>query len=269
MTYNTATSSDDITGIVFVNSDKVGFYNIKTNKKLYENGNYSRIWSIDDKYIHVSPKLPEEGVNVDNIDKKYLPSIASIDHEEIVYTADIYDAYFGASNTKNGTFYKVNSMNELYKVLGDNFKELNVKEDGDTILLRSKYSLEKEGLYVLKNSTINLYNSKGEIVNSYNTSGNVIDVLDGYYLTIENDALYIKDFKDYNKKIIDWNKNYTYFANCSGYYNENELYDENEKRTGYYFIISNDKETYSGIEIYFDPETKTIDNWDIDEINPR
>ena len=63
---------------------------------------------------------------------------------------------------------------------------------------------------------------------------------------------------------MEWKKDYSFHKMLSRYYDE-ELVDEG-KPAGYYFTIEYDKDDGSGVEIYFNPETKETNRYELEEI---
>ncbi len=263
--YDIATNEDEteVIGIIYKDGEKtvdysttydlVGFYNIKLDTKLYEDKNYNYIYSISDKYI---------GATTENEEATQNHLLSTTKEEEILH--------------KYGTCVMYDTEDEFILE-----KEGCIGEQGATIytpdkkvlaqeLSSNEFSIYNKQLYFKQDNKVVIYNIKGNKVKESSNYQEVLDIIENYVVAVNNNKLIISSLdKDFTKELDDWNDEKYYHYMISGYYKENELSNENEKEAGIYLIVGNhgaDSSDSSGIEYYFNPETKEVKQYDLPEI---
>lgn len=235
------------------------YYNIEEDKILYDN-KYDSLEPLNEKYIQAND------VDANEETKVTLYIMDANQEKEIKTFSDAICTRVAGHSSGNGIIYeKIDGcvgLNE-YKLMTENFVFFTDSLSTDA------FDFDKEGNpYVLENNKVIVYDSKGRITKTYAVAGEVKHIFYDYYLTVVEDKLYIKDYNDFSKELGDWGEDYFYHYPISGYYNEDELTNENEKKAGYYFIVETDNkgEMEEGIEYYFNPNTKETNSWELDEI---
>lgn len=234
------------------NNKDNSYYNLTTKKEMYKN-KYNGLSTTFGKYISGYFINEEE-------DEKILLNINE-EKEELHITGvcihyDVYEFndenYFLASegcfDVNTSTIYNTN-------------KNIITEKKVDT----EWYIDDNGNLYVLNNNKIEKYNIKGELLSTSRTYSNPLHLLDEeYILYVEKSNIYISNGKE-STVLGKWEDDFYYHWMISGYYNEGELDNENEKDAGYYFIFQNDG-VESGIEYYFNPKTKQVKKYELEVV---
>ena len=246
---------ENVSGIAFNQNKKVTYYNIDVKSTLYED-KYEELYAINDEYIYGAKGLDEEEPTyyLLNAKKEELPLITKKDA----------CAYFSVKETKDSYFILLNTG----CVGGNSSSIYTSKAERITDYIESELYDIDDNLLVYENNKLKEYNTKGELIKTYEESDSVKSVYKDIYVSLENNALYIKEYTGNKYKLIDWKDGYYFHTMISGYYDEDALQNEQEKAAGYYFIIETGSSNMqsSGIEYYFNPKTKEIKNWELPEI---
>ena len=139
--------------------------------------------------------------------------------------------------------------NELKEILAATWENLWTQDDSGNVKK-------------LENGKILTYDYNGNVIKtSKNAYNNVQQLIKDYIVYVENEKLVISNDNDFTKELGDFKKNYTYHAMISGYYDANELSNENEKEAGIYLVVGlgdseiQDSGMESGIEYYINTKT--------------
>lgn len=241
-------------GITFIKNEKATYYNLDTEKRLYGN-KYSNISSIDGELLNGYKEDEEKAYLLDaNKNKVYLSVDTVCGNFGKVYSGDSY--YVFASLSCIGE--------SVLSIYTSNYKLIAESVSG------AFYEFGKNGHVFIgndKDDTIKEYDITGKEVNSYGESADVLSVHEDLYIIKKNDAIYIKEYTGEEYKLMDWKDEYYYHSMLSRYYEKDELDNENEKEPGYYFIFEYGQfEEGPGIEFYFNPVSKELKSWDLEEI---
>lgn len=250
-------NSKELYGISYVKNDKASYFNLENQELLYENM-YNAFHTISDDYVYAEQNIDDNDVMMHLLngkeEKKPLLSEKGVcvSYSKKEFGNEYYLLLNKGCSWDDITFY----TSDLKKI----FDSVETKY----------YSLNKKGelfIYNDKNKVINKYNFKGEVVNSIKVDGTLESVHEELYLVKKNNAIYIKEYTGNEYKLLDWKEDYYYHSPLSRYYEADELNNEEEKKAGYYFIFQYDSSGEGpGVEFYFDPVTKKIDSWDLEEI---
>lgn len=244
------------------NLEKVsGYYDIKTKKTSFKNEYYSLYPTKHKEYIlgaiYNVGKEEYDGDYVEFIEIKtgnkhfktdnMTPECVELDKKSFS-NKDYYLVYQGCVGEIEYEVYDPNKK----KIGSDDAAYWNIKDDG------YGYYAEKNNVY-----KYNFKESTQELLGTYN---NIMDIIYGYVLYINsNNEVILTDGTD-EYKIHDWEENNYYHSMLSDYY-ENGNISESGKKDGIYIII--EYETISegpGVEYYFDPKTKEIEKYELEEI---
>jgi len=253
-------AGDKIIGIIYGNeiedtsgNETEGFYNISTKEKMYE--------AIYDTLIFYMAGVPEHEdfliATIEDTDTRYL---LSVEKEEILFEGK---GYFEVYGKKDDYFYLQIKQNQDYEdeeILIYN----NNRQKIATVRSEENYYFYNDEMYIVENNLVKKYNSKGELLGTSKTYDNIIQVIRNYIVYKIKDTIILTDFDNsFEKEMFNLeNEKHSYNPYLSDYYyatGDEDLILEEPKKEGLYLII-NDKTSESdiGIEIYFDPVTKTI-----------
>lgn len=250
----------ELYGISYGTEKKQSFYSFENNKVLYK-GKYSEFQAVDRNLISAVLNRDDfEGssylLDARTEKKPYI----SVDN----YCVDFVNKKFGSNYFIEvdigctGLYEKEYYTKDYKKIEGDKSYELSALNDGKLYIGDANKKVVKQ------------YDFDGKIVNNYNVDGELLSVHEDVYVVLKNDILYIKEYNGQEYKLMEWKKEYYYHYGLSGYYEENALYNEEEKAAGYYFIIGygdgNETRNESGVEYFFDYNKKTLKSWKLPEI---
>ncbi len=216
--------SDDETKIVGIiykekNSEYIGYYNLKLNKKMYEN-----------KYTSISKTETEEYLNAYNGGNDKIKSfLLKTDEEKIEIEGREVDS------NSCGTFFEVNKVNNKFFYYEDegcnsfNYEKIysNEKKVIASNVNESMVAIYKDNLYVLDNNTIKKFDVDGNELKSINfNKDNVKQIINNYVIYIDNDNyLSLMNIDDNNEKkqFVKWDSNKLVYDDFSTYYSKEEL----------------------------------------------
>ena len=237
-----------------------GYYNIETQKIMYQNEDY-----YDFEYVNPHKIKAKTG-------KDYNKKIYLLDNEKEVvylskYTTDEYGCggitYEGIGNNyviegerdclsgeiENGTIYT---------------DSINLIERNIDITETEEY---KNMLYIIKNNIIYKYNKNGKEVYKTQKYDEALDVILNYFIVIENNKIKIKNEDNLDIELMEWKDTYKYLETRSRYYDKNDIALENNKEAGIYILVQTNETGYgSGVEYYFNITTKEIKKYEINEM---
>lgn len=276
--YELSTNSEGIIeGIIYATKDgynfkDYGYYDLIEDKKNYEN-KYDSIYPLYGDYIigYIEEDFDYRNYSYEEQEqfyKRYL--INKKTGEEVLkiigQCADFY------TYTYDGGFY----LAESYDCLGSEAATLytsSAKKIKDN-LNDNKFTILDDGtLYIYEDEKVIEYDDNGKKEDSYNIKydGDFYKIIRDFALVTNNGKLILINFKT-NKKIelCDWHSKYSVHTMLSGYYKENALQNENEKKEGIYIIVGKGygSNAYGeeGMEFYIDPETYKVTKYNLDMI---
>lgn len=243
----------------------LAYYDVKNKKVLLEN-QYDYIYALDGDYLQLE-KDPNKNADtlVDNFDwDKYWSE----------YSTYLYDlktqkeVIVEQGGQFSYSIEKVNNKVYIYKTyhgLGESVS--SVYNEEYKALVKDSYSwgfTEDNNIYKVEDNKVVIINYQGEVISTSKTYNSILYVDGDYILYHDDKNIYITDDKEFNKQLMEWKKDYFFHKMLSRYYDE-ELVEEG-KPAGYYFTIEYDKDDESGVEIYFNPETKETKRYELEEI---
>lgn len=266
--YEISADSDGIIeGIVYSTKDgyyykDYGYYDLVEDEKKYED-KYDRVVVVAGDYLEgsIDEDYDYEDYTYDEIQqfyKKYL--INKKTGEEVLTTTGECATY--NSYNYDGGFY----ITESHDCIGESETTLYTSSL-EKVLDKASYNtfdiLEDGTIYVYEDQVINVYNDKGKKEDSYELDSitNFYQVINEFALVLKNDKLMLINTKTDKKiELCDWNDEYSVHTMLSGYYKENQLQNENEKKAGIYIVVGTgyDSDSYEekGMEFYIDPNKR-------------
>lgn len=250
--FDKADTSLDKNGNEKLNSfDSSGYYSIELRKELYKDKGYYNFEYVTSNLIKANIGF-NSNKKLDLLDNREEKKYISNPYKEEVcgnidYTS-INNNYIliGEPNCLDSLLFNVTIYN---KKMQEIVSEVN-QNDIDYF---NNY------LYVRIDNKIYKYNEDGIKKYESNEYQQVLDVINGFFIVIENDQLKITNENYFDLLVTDWNENYSYNTVISRYYKENELQGDLEKNAGIYlFIEVNEDEELINKEYYFDPDTKEL-----------
>lgn len=238
-----------IIGLICKKNEKTTYYNLITNKKMYENA-YKHLYSIDENFMHADGFL----LNV-NKEEIIISSKNVAAGYDIKYYADGYyilefDSFVNSSSVSIYTDSKQNLASNI---------DIN------------KYYFDDSGnLFVVSDNIIKQYNIDGSLISSKKYS-NIMGLKDGFVVYLDNNNLYLGNIENNkNQMITIWKDSYYYDEYSSGYYDREKLdsMDEMTKSEGFYVVISyknQDANGNYGIEYCYNVETNEFKTYNITE----
>ncbi len=242
------------------NIDKTGYYSLDLDKVLYANMGYHGFYFVNDDTIGAI-----KGYESENLATAYL--LNSKREETLLqklyetdgcstykYVSYGYHVLAGYTDCMEGYIVDADLYNANMNLIKSNINGNNV-------------SVYKNRLYYFDENTVSYYNPYGSTPEYTEEYEKVLDVILNYFLIVEDGKLIITNEDDMWEEIGDWKDTYYYHSMLSGYYNEGQLANENEKESGIYLIIETDENgPSSGVEYYFNPLTLELKKYDLPEI---
>ncbi len=236
-TYNTYNlvldENDKLMGVVYkgIDSEYSAYYNLTTNKKMYEN-----------KYTSINSTNTSDYLSAYGGENQSFLLNAKEEKEEFVSSK--FD------NLNCGTYYSVNKLNEKYiyfenegcesyiiKNIYANNKKLLVKD------IHSNYiSVYDNYLYILDNNILKKYDVDGNVITTVNVNKDKVkQIINNYLIYIDNNnylsIMNIDNTKE-NKQVIKWNENKYTYDDFSTYYTKEELKElDKDSEEGLYLLI--------------------------------
>lgn len=247
--------TEEVSGLSFSKNEKTTYYNLETKSTLYAN-KYEELYPVNNDFIYA-------GKNIDSDEPTFYLLNAKKEEPPLITKKDVC-AYFSIKETKDSYFILLNRG-----CVGGSESSIYTKQaEKITDYISGELFSIDENLRVYENKKLKEYNTNGELIKTYDNTGDVKAVYKDIYVSLEDNILYIKDYNGQKYKMLDWKKEYYFHSMISGYYNANDLSNEQEKAAGYYFIIETGKNdmSASGVEYYFNPKTKEIKSWELSEI---
>ncbi len=253
--YTLSFDSDKLYGIYYSKDKESGYYNVLTNKKMYEN-TYIKINGINENYLRAS-KIENIGEcnGWDTYDYLLSATEEKVIFDEKLKNNICYNYY--AMEQNGSTYLEVVKGFQAYpeidlytkdkKLIASNVKHYNL-------------TFMKGNVYIINNNKLNKYDSSGILIESNKDYNNLLGFLDNELVYLDNNKLYLKNIETNNVieySNVNWNDNYVYEGDFS-YVDKKE----NKKCLAISFkesIKENDK-TYVGMESCYDTKTKTFTN---------
>ena len=239
--------------------DDCKYYDIYDKKNKY-NG-YCVTDSVGTKYLRASNNMiyndTHDLMSVDNylIDNNTGKVTVKVEKDWVCGHFEIADDFIIHSDACLGTGSKIYYSKDG-KQLTDPIGETNISDNNGYV-------------YYYKDGFVVKTNSSGKVVTNNNfVNYEVYMIIDNYMAAVYGNKLLLIDLDTYDEYDLgEWN-NYYFHTMISGYYDANSLGNDNEKKAGYYFVIGyhNNDTDDSGKEVYFDPVTKKVDSWELEEI---
>lgn len=195
-------NKDTVKGIIYSNSDPktlptinvtYGYYNIKQNKKLYNN-KYNSLTTFNEEYLVGTEYLDVEYTYNGKQKRDLLSS-----NEEKINISELAGSLDEDFKEEKGFILYVEDYpgGKVKKIYTNDLKMI-VENDIDY----DKFVITpNKTLYNLENDVVRVYNSKGNVIEKHQLSGDVIKIFDNHYLVKENGSLYIRDYSNYELKI--------------------------------------------------------------------
>ena len=241
-----------VLGIVYYTTDEnwckyvlSGYYNIKNNKKMYDN-----------KYAYINYLYNSSYLTAALGDKIYLLNIDTEKEELSVRQSYNYDGeicYVMGSNRFNS--YSNNSKNFYYITDSDVFNAYKFYSNDKKLIFdknvnEGNWSFKDKYLYVVDDKVIKKYDIDGTLMYTSKTFENVLGILENYAVYLEKGNLSLKNV-DNDKSVVlgKWNESYRYdnWA-VSGVYSRERLDNmgEKDKPEGVYVVIYYKEKDASG-----------------------
>ena len=271
ISYSFISEKEEATAIIYTlnvteeNLEKIsGYYDIKTKKTSFKNEYYSLYPTKHKEYIlgaiYNVGKEEYDGDFVDYVEfieiktgnkhfktDNMTPECVELDKKSFS-NKDYYLVYQGCVGEIEYEVYDPNKE----KIGSDDAEFWYIKDDG--------YG------YYLENNTVYTYNFKTSTKETLGNYNDVIDIIYGYVLYInENNEVMLTDGNE-EYKIHEWQKNNYYHAMLSDYYEEGNVSEEGKKAGIYMIFEYNSSSEGPGVEYYFDPKTKEIEKYELEEI---
>ncbi len=225
--YDVIHYNNQILGITYVKEDENGYFNLKTNQKMYKN-KYASIISLNSTYL---TGIRENGMmSLLKIDKQ---------EEETEFPKDINNLDIDELKFKDKKYYIISPDSEIegypYAIFDNNKKLLSAN------LTYDNYNFYNEYLYISDNQTLKKYDIDGNLITSIsNIKGEIKQVSKNYALYIDSKNylnLINIDTKE-EKQITKFDSEKYNFGFMSGYYTKEELENiDNGKEEGYYIML--------------------------------
>lgn len=259
--------SKEVLGIVLYkdssdSNDYNAYYDIKNQKKLLES-QYDQIYTMRGEYIQV---VQDQKDIIDRGEFDWDNSVSYVINtktQQKIITEPTAQVSFEVETNKDKVY-----IYRVYHGLGEPVSAVyNI--EGKTLI----ESINPEKWYHTSDGNVAYVNGNkveridyhGKILSTSKEYQNILHTDEGIILYHDNKNVYITDDKEYNEKILEWKKEYYYHSMLSGYWDE-YVTEEETKPAGYYFIFEYDKNDDSGVEIYFNQETKEIKKYELEEI---
>ena len=250
-TYKLVTNKDKLIGLIYKDKDTnyMGYYDILKYSKMYEN-----------KYTTISTSDYEDYlIGITNIDDKVNYALLNIREESV----EIED---GITNSCNLDFKIYTSNNQKIYIETSSCPEdgiKNIYSNSKKVIVselknNNYYSIYNDNIYINDNNNIKKYDFEGNLLDNKKIEG-FKQLIRNNVIYIENDNLFLYDMNTKeNIKFGEWDSNYSYKLEDSGYRTSknldkiNELIDDKVTDEGIYLIINynEEKDGNKGI-IYF------------------
>ena len=251
------------------------FYDIRKDKELLKNQNYYEFSYVNSKMIQAySGYGNKQKVVLLNLnDQKEMFSVEPRFKERCHAGFSSYGDNFITFSEQIGVECTTNYTDFYTKDL-----KLFIKKGTPNFL-----ALEKGNLFYMDDTTVHKYDKKGNEINKYEYD-KILDLIGNYLLVVENNKLLLKDNKNMSVVLGEWKDSYKYHKALSGQYGanpqivgyyqaKNQLYKESEKQEGLYFVIETNRDEenkkVSGVEYYFNTDTKEVKKYDLPTIESR
>ena len=187
---------DKIIGIVYqTSSQSVGYYNVISDKKMYEN-KYSSITQIDEKYL--SSNDSTSGYLLSNDDEKILLSTKNLSSYSVK-----------KNNEKYFFFEELNAMNT--PTVGIYSNDLSIIKQVD-INSELQYVVVDSYLYLVDSNKVIKYDMDGNLIEE-KEYGEIKDIFDKYVVFIKNNKIMYSNVQNNEEnEITEWSNNLSYNA---------------------------------------------------------
>ena len=234
------------------------FYDIRKEEELFKNTGYH-------SFQYINNRIIQAYYNYGDYKKTILLDLATKKELMSVDTNDEYQCG-GMNFTGLGDYYI--TLGETECVGGASYVDLYTTDLKLVLknVLSNTINLDGDNLFFRDNNTVHKYDNKGNEINRYKFN-KVLDVIGHFFIVVESDSLFIKDEENLSITLGGWKDSYTYHSALSGYYNENQLNNENEKKAGIYLIIETGEDGISsGVEYYFNIDTHEVNKYNLPQI---
>ncbi len=238
---------------------KSGYYNLNTEKELYNYLEYHDFnYVTDDKISAVKGYEKDSEATAYLLNSKKEEQLLSKTYEQDGCEEYKYKGY--------GDFVLAGESYCMDDGVGNATlydKDLNVLKTG---IYESNISYYNNELFYNDETSITKYNKNGlEIYKKEFTK--VLDVIRGFFIIVKDNQIVITNEDNIEVILGEWKDTYFYHSMISGYYNANQLDNEQEKDAGIYLIIeTGENGPSSGVEYYFNVDTHNTKKFDLPEI---
>ncbi len=249
-------------------TDIYKYYEIKTGEFSLEN-KYTQIYARLGDYLevesnpHINDDTEQEDYDWDKYWNNYKVHVYDLKTKKEVITETGSILSFDVE-TRNDKVY----IYKHYSGIGETAS--TIYNEDYKIILKNKspheWGFDKDNnIYQIDGNKVITTNYQGETISTSKEYIEILHVEEDFIMYHDNQNLYITDEKEMNLKVMEWKKGYYYHSVISGYFT-GEWLTEVGKSEGYYFTIEYDKKDASGVEVYFNPETKEIKKYELEEI---
>ncbi len=230
----------------YIEIEYSGYYDLNQEKEIYVGKGF-----YDFKYVTQNKIKAKKGLD-DNINLVLLDTT-----KEKIDLSNKYDSYNCGSidyigltseyiiSGTPGCIGKYMTNATIY----DNQMKVIIEEINE-----NEIEIYNNDLYVRKNDKIYRYTNGNKKYES-NKYDKVLDIINDYFIVVENNQLKITNENNINIFVTTWENNYEYHQLMSDYKYQNEL--PSDKKEGIYLIIQKG-ENINNIEYYFNPVDNSV-----------
>ena len=221
------------------------FYNYKTKKEQFV-GKYDYMGSANYGYVVA---LKEDSKD-STIQTAYLIEIST---EKVLKTTKGECTWIRFIGNKNNRL-----IEETYDACYDNGSARITTFDNKEIFEGEDYQyvLKDDYMLLLQGKKLVKMDYSGKELKSSNSYDKTVAIVGDYFIAVRSNKIYIATLDGYEKELGDWNKNYSYNQYLSGYYDEDELGENEKTGSGIYVIFDKSSDYFD--EYYYNIKTKEV-----------
>ena len=258
--YNAQNQTSSLKGIIYGDYEDVthvrGFYNIETDKKMYEN-KFSEYKLINNEFM-TARKFDIEPGPIDP--HQYLLSIK--DEKVLLYNENSID--YSIIPESSSKYFVVSILTDGYPYSNADIYGQNLHKIASNV---SDYMLDSDEvkIYINDNNVIKIYDTFGNLISKIEEE-KMLGLIPNHIVYIEDNKIKVRNVKNNAiYEIFEWNDNYLYQDNFSGY-------DEGESKIKIAIGFKNkmnssgwfkNYDEVNGLEIYYDILSSNIETKDI------
>ncbi|MBQ8892355.1 MAG: hypothetical protein IJ068_05810 [Bacilli bacterium] len=258
--YNAQNQTSSLKGIIYGDYEDVthvrGFYNIETDKKMYEN-KFSEYKLINNEFM-TARKFDIEPGPIDP--HQYLLSIK--DEKVLLYNENSID--YSIIPESSSKYFVVSILTDGYPYSNADIYGQNLHKIASNV---SDYMLDSDEvkIYINDNNVIKIYDTFGNLISKIEEE-KMLGLIPNHIVYIEDNKIKVRNVKNNAiYEIFEWNDNYLYQDNFSGY-------DEGESKIKIAIGFKNkmnssgwfkNYDEVNGLEIYYDILSSKIETKDI------